>query len=216
LGNSFNHLAAQNAVPAPEAVKTRNWHEKTVLMVGTIEPRKGYALVLDAFERLWREGRDVRLMIVGGAGWSVQALIERIKTHPEAGRRLVWLEKPDDEVLLQQYGSGDGLLMASEGEGFGLPLVEGARNRLPVLARDLPVFQEIGGTHITYFAGNTAQTLAAEIDKWLHAIHDGTAPDSSGMTCLSWSESAAELRSLLESAVNSWHMGRAAPAATAD
>jgi glycosyltransferase involved in cell wall biosynthesis len=216
LGSDLKHRPAQKAAPTPKVVETRNWHEKTVLMVGTIEPRKGYVLVLDAFEHLWRNGRDVRLVIVGGTGWSVQALVERIKTHPEAGQRLVWLEKPDDEVLLQQYLVSDGLLMASEGEGFGLPLVEGARHRLPVLARDLPVFQEIGGTHITYFAGNAAQTLATEIDKWLHSIHDEAAPDSSGMTCLSWSESAAQLRSLLQSAISGRSIGCIAPAPSAD
>jgi glycosyltransferase involved in cell wall biosynthesis len=41
-------------------------------MVGAIEPRRGQAQALAAFERLWREGRDLNLVIVGRQGRMVE------------------------------------------------------------------------------------------------------------------------------------------------
>ncbi|WP_322042806.1 glycosyltransferase family 1 protein [Paraburkholderia sp. J67] len=210
LGSDLDAGASSGRPLAIKHPDAANWHDKTILMVGTIEPRKGYAFVLDAFERLWRDGLATRLVIVGGVGWSVDSLVARIRTHREAGRRLVWLDKPDDETLLHQYAQADGLLMASEGEGFGLPLVEGARKHLPILAHDLPVFREIGGEHIAYFADSAPQALAVDLIEWLQAIHDGSAPRSEGIRCLSWRESAAQLRSLMEQSADAGQLQRGA------
>ena len=62
----------------------------------------------------------------GRAGWMVEPLVERLRAHPEAGSRLHWLEGASDELLTSLYADCSGLLMASEGEGFGLPLIEAA------------------------------------------------------------------------------------------
>jgi glycosyltransferase involved in cell wall biosynthesis len=59
-------------------------------MVGTVEPRKGYAQTIDAFELLWSKGEEVNLVIVGKAGWHVEELVERLRDHPLRGKRLFW------------------------------------------------------------------------------------------------------------------------------
>ena len=58
------------------------------LMVSTIEPRKNHTYLLDALERAWAKGSKARLCIVGKIGWKCEALIERIRQHPELNRRL--------------------------------------------------------------------------------------------------------------------------------
>lgn len=168
-----------------------------ILMVGTIEPRKGYAQALSAFEVLWREKREVNLAIVGGAGWKVDALVHRLRNHPEVGNRLHWFEQASDEMLNVLYGAVDGLLLASEGEGFGLPIVEAARYGKPILARDVPVFREIAGNHIRYFDGGTPAELATELSVWLDSIKDGSVIKSEGIKRLSWEESARQLLNCL-------------------
>ena len=60
----------------------------TFLMVGTVEPRKGHAQTLAAFERLWADGVDVGLAIVGGEGWHTESLMARLRAHRRSGRRL--------------------------------------------------------------------------------------------------------------------------------
>src|SRR3546814_82999 len=55
------------------------------LTVGTVEPRKNIGLLLDAFDRLWAQGHDVRLVVVGREGWHVEDLVARLRSHPELG-----------------------------------------------------------------------------------------------------------------------------------
>ena len=163
------------------------------LMVGTIEPRKGHSQSLDAFELLWSKGAPQRLVIVGKPGWMTEALTERIRSHPELGRRLVWFEGASDEVLDVLYGKCSALLAASEGEGFGLPLIEAARHGLPILARDLPVFREVVEDHAVYFHGSEARGLAESVEYWCELDAQGRVPASKGVRWITWEQSAQML-----------------------
>ncbi|MFK3740091.1 glycosyltransferase [Massilia sp. TN1-12] len=178
----------------------------TFTMVGTIEPRKGHAQALDAFEALWAQGIDARLAIVGSEGWkglpdskrrTIPALMARLRKHPELGRRLFVLHGASDEYLDRIYAASACLLVASEGEGFGLPLIEAARHGVPLLARDLPVFREVAGDHASYFAGADGAALAAAVQAWLRANAEGRAPASTGISARTWSDNARELMTIL-------------------
>jgi glycosyltransferase involved in cell wall biosynthesis len=140
------------------------------LLVGTIEPRKGQLQTLAAFELLWEQGVDVSLVIVGKHGWSVDLLIGWLSTHRELGKRLFWLEGISDEYLDKVYASCVCLIAPSEGEGFGLPLIEAAKHGLPIIARDIPVFHEVAGSHATYFANKLdCATISESVKNWLDA-----------------------------------------------
>lgn len=117
--------------------------KKFILMVGTIEPRKGYNDALDAMEKLWEDGESVNLVIVGKPGWKTTKLQERLLTHKQAGKKLFWLSDVSDEVLEKLYIESFGILMASYGEGFGLPLVEAMFYNKKILVRNLQIFNEI-------------------------------------------------------------------------
>ncbi|MGH7191567.1 MAG: glycosyltransferase family 4 protein, partial [Acetobacteraceae bacterium] len=161
--------SAAAAVLSPD-LRGRLADAPSFLMVGTIEPRKGHAQVLDAFERLWAEGVSANLVIVGRQGWMVEELVGRMRANLRRHRRLVWLERISDQDLEALYASSACLLVASVGEGFGLPLIEAARHGLPVLARDLPVFREVAGAHARYFRAATGEELARAIRGWLAAF----------------------------------------------
>ncbi|MGZ3182189.1 MAG: glycosyltransferase [Telluria sp.] len=163
------------------------------LMVGTVEPRKGHAQALAAFEQLWAEGSDANLVIVGKQGWMVDKLCAKLAAHPEKDRRLFWLPGVSDEMLQRLYASCSALLAPSEGEGFGLPLIEAAQHGIPIVARDIPVFREVAGEHASYFAGKDARALAEALDAWLALHRAGAAPASTGMPWLTWSESTRQL-----------------------
>ena len=169
----------------------------TFLMVGTIEPRKGYAQALAAFEQLWASGHDLQLVIVGKRGWMVDRLIARLGRHPQLGTRLFWLEDISDEYLEKLYGTCSCLIAASEGEGFGLPLIEAARSGLPVVARDIPVFREVAGDHAHYFAGNGAEPLAQAILDWLKLCAENRQAKSGAMPWVTWAQSAERLKAVL-------------------
>lgn len=167
------------------------------LMVGTVEPRKGHAQALAAFELLWAKGDNVQLVIVGKEGWEMKPLVDKLRGHPELGKRLIWLERISDEYLEQVYENASCLLAASLGEGFGLPLIEAARHDLPILARDLPVFREVATTHAAYFEGHAAEDIADAIAKWIAAKSRNEAPTSTGMPWLTWSECATRIAEAL-------------------
>jgi len=174
----------------------------TFLTVGTLEPRKGYVQTLAAFELLWAKDIDVHWAIVGKNGWLVDTLANSLKQHKELGKRLHWLEGISDEYLESIYQACTCLIAPSEGEGFGLPLIEAAKKGLPILARDLPVFREVAAEHAFYFQGLTAQGLAAAIQQWLALHKVGDAPASKNMPVLTWSQSARQLTQLLQLATD--------------
>ena len=96
-------------------------------------------------------------------------------------------------MLQRLYKEASGLLAASEGEGFGLPLIEAAQQGIPILARDLPVFREVAQGHASYFTAATPAELAATLHQWLAALQAGTAPDSRALPWLTWNDSAQQL-----------------------
>jgi glycosyltransferase involved in cell wall biosynthesis len=126
----------------------------------------------------------------------VDALAARIQRHAERGKRLIWIEQASDEYLDQLYTRASCLIAASEGEGFGLPLIEAAKHSLPILATDLPVFREVAGEHALFFKGD-AVSLAAAVAAWLELFRQQLHPRSDAMPHLTWRQSAAQFTEAL-------------------
>lgn len=165
----------------------------SALMVGTVEPRKGHAQTLAAFDILWGQGSDINLVIVGKEGWDVENLVRRLRNHPERGKRLFWLPGISDEYLDRLYEVSTVLIAASEGEGFGLPLIEAAQKQLPLIVRDIPVFREVAGTAAHYFADTLDPAdLATAVAAWLVLQREGLHPKSDTMAWMTWNQSAMQ------------------------
>lgn len=141
-----------------------------ILMVGTIEPRKGYDEAIDAFDALWLKSNRTTLVIVGKQGWKVEALVKRLQNHTETGKNLLWFNNADDNLLRTLYQQCLGVLITSRGEGYGLPLIESAYYSKPTLVRNLPVFREIAGDNVSYFPEKTEGVLALSLSIWLKQI----------------------------------------------
>ncbi|HJV80886.1 glycosyltransferase family 1 protein [Noviherbaspirillum sp.] len=195
------HLGAdvENSVPskgmpenAADVLRSLNANP-SFLMVGTLEPRKGHAQTLAAFELLWSRGVNANLVIVGKNGWLMDALVKKLHNHAELNKRLFWLEGISDEYLEQVYAASTCLIAASEGEGFGLPLIEAAQHKRPIIARDIPVFREVAGEHAFYFNGLDADALAKALAAWLDLNAKGLVPQSEDMPWLTWQQSAKQL-----------------------
>jgi glycosyltransferase involved in cell wall biosynthesis len=194
LGADLDASAPSTGMPdnAPHVLASMAMRP-SILMVGTLEPRKSHAQVLAAFELLWQQGVDVNLVIVGKQGWLVETLAEALRAHPQLGKKLFWLPGVSDQMLTEVYRLASALLAASVGEGFGLPLIEAAQHGLPIIARGLPVFREVSGEHAFYFDGLEPAQLADAIEQWLALFHEGRAPASVAMPWLTWSDSARQL-----------------------
>ena len=207
LKNNWFHLGADidNSVPSKglddesysviEQLSSAN----TFLMVGTLEPRKGYLQVLESFNILWQNNVNVILVIVGKRGWLCDDLINKIKQHPELNKRLFWLKGISDEFLEQVYTASTCLIAASYGEGFGLPLIEAAQKKKPIIARDIPVFREVAGDHAYYFADKKdPQVISQAVTDWLYLYKNSQHPKSDNMPWMMWKQSANQLLNRLK------------------
>ncbi|MGV1006995.1 MAG: glycosyltransferase family 4 protein [Dermatophilaceae bacterium] len=117
-----------------------------VLAVGTMEPRKNLALLLDTYRLAARERLDLPpLVLVGGHGWG-----EQLVTHGVAPDRLVLTGYLPQERLRQVVAGAQALLFPSLDEGFGLPPLEALACGVPALVSDLPVTREVLGLHCAY------------------------------------------------------------------
>jgi glycosyltransferase involved in cell wall biosynthesis len=198
LGADLAASFPDDGLPA-DIAQLRAWvaAHRVLLSVGTIEPRKGHRCVLEAMTHHWQAqpDSDLALLVIGKPGWNTEDLQADIRQHPEYGRRLRWLDSASDELLTEMYRSASGLVAASRGEGFGLPLLEALSHHVPVLARDLPVFREVGGDFIHYFNDDAPAALAAAIENWIKSLPGGGAVTNPVLP--TWNDSALALADTL-------------------
>ena len=129
------------------------------LCVGSIEPRKNHAVVLDAFDALWARNTCLNLLIAGRPADGADAIFERIRTHPMRGKRLFYHGDCNDAELDYLYRHANALIFASHAEGFGLPLVEARQRGCRVIASHIPAFRELADGGVFLFDQHSAEQL---------------------------------------------------------
>ncbi|MEO0400794.1 MAG: glycosyltransferase family 1 protein [Pseudomonadota bacterium] len=132
------------------------------LCIGTIEPRKNHAFLLDLWEEMGNAAPD--LIIAGGRGWKNEDVFSRLDALPKSGpiREVSGLS---DGALAALTAGSCGVVFPSHAEGFGLPLTQAVMQGVPVIANDLPVFREIVG-EIPVYASVSDRYL------WLNKIKE--------------------------------------------
>ncbi|MDE2577583.1 MAG: glycosyltransferase family 4 protein [Hyphomicrobiales bacterium] len=160
------------------------------LIVSTLEPRKGHAVALAAFEKLWADSFAGKLVFIGRPGWNLDAFLTRLRAHPEMGRRLFWFDHAGDEDLSYAYDRCAAVLAPSYAEGFGLSVAEAAAFGKTAICSDIPVFREIGRDGALYFAVNDADALARTVRDFAQGRLKG---DPSRVIRPRWAQAARQL-----------------------
>jgi glycosyltransferase involved in cell wall biosynthesis len=115
------------------------------LFVGTLEPRKNLARLLEAFSTLPEPIKNtVTVAIAGGKGWGgveISAIAEKLGIANQV-RILGYV---NDEQLATLYTHALLLAMPSVYEGFGLPLLEAMSRGTPVLTANCASMPEVAG-----------------------------------------------------------------------
>ncbi|MET8998948.1 glycosyltransferase family 1 protein [Amycolatopsis sp. NPDC004169] len=129
-----------------------------VLAVGTIEPRKGIDVLIDAVAAL----DGVMLVLAGQPGWGG---VDPVALAAERGlpvERLRVLGKVSDAELATALRHASVLAVPSLAEGFGLGLLEAMAAGVPVVHTDVPALEEVaGGAGLVVPRGDAAALAAA-------------------------------------------------------
>jgi len=141
-----------------------------LLHLGTIEPRKGISDLVDAWEQLQAELPDPPdLVIAGGQGWQTGPILDRIRSSPSADLIHLpgYVSRDDARALLRH---AEVFALASEVEGFGLPLAEAISCGTPSVATKIPALCEAGGDAALFCPPNDPRALAAALTEALDPV----------------------------------------------
>jgi glycosyltransferase involved in cell wall biosynthesis len=119
-----------------------------ILAVGTIEPRKNYDRLIDAYAA-WLEQDGERtpdLVIVGRQGWLCDATIIRLNSLRQTGK-VRWLSNASDDQLAECYRQASVFTYLSVYEGFGYPPFEAAFACIPMVLSNMSAVGEIWQGH---------------------------------------------------------------------
>ena len=127
------------------------------VVLGTIEPRKNHALLLDVWTELAKnlEPEEMPILyIVGKRGWENDAFFDRLQGSPLFKSKIIEHNSLGDDDLTDLLNTASAMLFPSHVEGYGLPAIEAAAAGLPVILSDIPVFKELFNNQACFLPSN--------------------------------------------------------------
>jgi glycosyltransferase involved in cell wall biosynthesis len=117
------------------------------LTLSTLEPRKNIALALRSYARLCLEGQvgDLRLVLVGTAGWQMESIHQELDRLGQLRDRVIVTGYVPDEDLAPIYTRALMFIYPSLYEGFGLPPLEAMQCGVPVVTSNVTSLPEVVG-----------------------------------------------------------------------
>lgn len=143
--------------------------EKYFIFLGSIEPRKNLARLIDAFSSLEKaKSGDIALLIIGGMGWLNEDILLAIKNHVSNGIKII---KPpnyvDDYDVARLLSGAQALVQPSLHEGFSMPPLEALASKTPIIISDIPVHKEIFKDIPVYFDAKSVDSLKFSLNSFL-------------------------------------------------
>jgi glycosyltransferase involved in cell wall biosynthesis len=169
-----------------------------LLAVGTREPRKNFALLVEVFLQMRTEGLlgACILVLAGSRGWKDRRLSECLRRGESNG--VIVLDYVDQDDLPPLYAGADALICPSLYEGFGMPVLEARACGTQVVASDIPELREAGGYGTVYINPNGVGIRHGI----LAVIHRGGAPKTCIDRLPTWEEGAEVLADALTGGSN--------------
>jgi glycosyltransferase involved in cell wall biosynthesis len=138
-----------------------NLPEKYLLFLGTLQPRKNIARLVQAFAA-WQaaSGRnDIALVLAGKPGWLYDpAWVANVENVYQTGY-------VDDADVAALYSAALGFVMPSLYEGFGFPVLEAMRCEIPVLCSNTSSLPELAGDAAILVDPTDVNNIAAGINQ---------------------------------------------------
>lgn len=135
-----------------------------ILYVGTLEPRKNIAGLVQALAQTSPKIQDhYRLILAGGWGWKTEGIRSAIEVAKDQLDIVLpgYISDAEKEFLYQQ---ADLICIPSHYEGFGMQLTEALHYKKKLLLSDIPVFHEVAGESATYVDATDPKEFAAALE----------------------------------------------------
>ncbi len=132
-----------------------------VLYPAISHPHKRHVLLLDAVDRVAAAGREVTVVLTGGAGRAEAAVAAAVA---RSAATVLRPGRVTPAVLRGLYRRADVLAFPSAYEGFGLPVLEAMRDGLPVVAARSTALPEVVGDTGLLIEGDDPEAWADAID----------------------------------------------------
>lgn len=120
-----------------------------LLFVGTVQPRKNLAALIEAFARLKSDSLEVngvnKLVIAGGIGWMADEILAAPAKFGVEDK-VIFTGRVNDADLRALYLGAMAYVQPSITEGFGLPILEAMFAGIPVISSDGGALPEIVGS----------------------------------------------------------------------
>ena len=165
-------------------------------------PNKRPELAIRAWALLHGTVTDLPTLCVIGANQRRARELQNLCESLGVPRRLVTIRGPLDEPAYREALEASRLLMLpSSFEGFGLPVLEALRNRIPVVITPDPALVEVGGGHVTVAEDDSAGALARAVSSAL--VRDTDARREAGANWaarFTWRSTVSAIRKILNAA----------------
>ncbi|SEN09699.1 Glycosyltransferase involved in cell wall bisynthesis [Loktanella fryxellensis] len=163
------HLGLDLPRPAPEEIPPGVMPLRPYFVaLGTIEPRKNHALLLDVWDN-WGPGAPA-LLICGRRGWRNTEVFARLDAGVPHVHEVTDLS---DGAIAALLAGSRGLVFPSFAEGFGLPPLEAASLGAPLICADLPACRELLGDWAVYVDPKDQYRWKKEVER----LADATSRD---------------------------------------
>ena len=168
VGSGLNPLRAARALDAAavQAVRARYAvDDRTLLFVGTLEPRKNLRFLLSLMPTLAARGHS--LIVVGCAGWGDSGIAEVMQGAGFPSQQVHFCDYVPDADLQALYRCCALFVSTSLMEGFGLPQLEAMASGCPVVAAANSAMVEVVGDGGTTVQGWSQAVWVAAIEQVL-------------------------------------------------
>ncbi|OGG24531.1 hypothetical protein A3A79_05095 [Candidatus Gottesmanbacteria bacterium RIFCSPLOWO2_01_FULL_43_11b] len=170
-----------------------------ILSVGTIQPRKNYIRLIEAFSMVLPNFPGLKLVIIGKKGWLFD---ETLEAPSKFGilKDVIFLHSVQDTLLSGFYQHAKCLVLPSLYEGFGLPVLEAMALKCPVVVSRISSLPEIAGDAGIYVDPENVESIADGIIKALTEKNDDRIKKGLiQVKKFSWEKAARQTLEVLES-----------------
>ena len=220
--SEYYHVAKEQLYIIPNAVSIQSEHNHTkenakqiikekygienfILFVSRIEPRKNHLLLLNKFFELELYKQNISLVFIGKRSLKVKGLESKIWSLTDENKRFFhWIEDVEPEDLTLFYKACRLFVYPSKAEGFGIPPLEAAVQKAPVLCSNATAMADFDFFNPYIFNPENADEFAKKLQLMINEPPTCAALEKISNDILqrySWRKSADILYNLIKSSM---------------